>query len=50
MFTNESEFARLLLWIRFPHVATPACLAHLNLPTLEDRLNYAIVLFLDGEA
>lgn len=44
---SETAFARLLLWIRFPHLSTPPCLRHIQLYTVQERLDFAIVLCLE---
>jgi hypothetical protein len=46
--SSETAFARLLLWIRFPHLNTPHSLHCLELHTIEERLNFAIVLCLEN--
>lgn len=46
--SSETAFARLLLWIRFPHLNTPHSLRCLQLHTVEERLNFAICLCLEN--
>ena len=45
---SETAFARLLLWIRFPHLNTPTSLKHLHLTTVKQRLDFAICLCLEN--
>lgn len=46
--SSDVAFARVLLWIRFPHLSNSP-FPWLDLPTIEERLNAVIVLCLDNQ-